>query len=675
MEFIEKVNVQSVRWLLANLSNEFIQKIKSEEDDPVKYAYIKSILQSYSKNDGILKVVYRKTDEFQILRDYGRGIQALPKAFRGLIYKHSNDVDMVKCHPTILWNLCKKYNVTCLYLEDYVKNGTALIERNETSKKQIMTSMNYNKPIKGSHWMRSFDNEMKQIQQFFYKLPEFESQRLGSDAKPKNREGSFMSRLTTSYEVKILHFILSKLPFKVNALMFDGFMFEGDRPPHLLEDLTKMIKDEFQMDIQFIYKEHDNSLVVPSDWTDVNDPEIIYQILKPKYEVEYGLAFIECSAMYSYKINGKISFFSEADCARQFANVFVGTTNFFRKWLIDPERQTFHSVGVYPHDVICPDGCLNLWTGYDAEKLPESTANIEPILKHIRTLCKEQIVYDFLMNWFANMLQYPSSQSIMVILRSEEGAGKSLIVDFLTLIMGRHLCIEIQNAQDDLFGRFNGHLSGKVLLNINEAERKDLTPFIERLKTMITSPTITIEDKGQKKYVEDNKRHMLATVNPENPLPVKEGGRRFFYVEVSNELIGQTDYFTEMYNFIEKPENQRAFYQYLMARTVHKKLTVKDIPITEDMKSMYALNRDPVEEYCIEYAGERTSMENYLAYKQYMVDNGLKYEISKKSFEMKFTKYMEKYAIVKRRKDMVADGVREQIMVYVKICVVPKLEV
>ena len=44
-----------------------------------------------------------------------------------------------------------------------------------------------------------------------------------------------------------------------------------------------------------------------------------------------------------------------------------------------------------------------------------------------------------------------------------------------------------------------------------------------------------------------------------------------------------------------------------------------------------------------------TAYVNYDNYKQFLHDNGLKYELPKKSFEMKFSKCMEKYGIVSKR--------------------------
>jgi len=653
MKFIEKVDVRAVRWLLANLSPDFIKEHLGVGEDRVgafNFTYIKRVLQNYDKNEGKVEVTYSKKDQFGILRDYGEGIQSIPYQFRGLICKSMIDHDMSNAHPVIIWNLCKKHAVPCLYLEEYVKQRKEIIARGDCTKLDIIVSINKRQPIKGniSMWLKAFDNEMKQIQQRFYKMPEYEKQKILAETNPKNKEGAFMSHLATTYEAIILHAVLPTQ--NVACLMFDGFM------TYEKIDLDELSRKALSVgfEIQFSYKDHDNTLVVPEDWK-LDNTDSLYATLKEKYEKEYRLSYIEETVNYSYKIGNKLCFFNNGDCSQHFNNVLVGKQSFFTLWNKDPTKQTYRSVGVYAHDVECPDGVLNLWTGYAVEKLPESDADVSPMVNHIQNLFGTDA--DFILDWFANMFQFPSSQSLLIVLQGEEGCGKSVILDFMSHIMGKHVSIEIQDVKENLFGRFNGHLAGKVLLNINETDRREMMPFIEKLKTMITSPTITIEEKGQKKYVEDNHFHLCMTINPENVLPIKEGSRRFFYSRASSLYIGNTEYFNELFAFIEKPKNQRAFYQFLMNRPVKRKITIKDIPESEVMEQLYELNRDPVEDFAMEFTGEeRTAMDNYTMYRQYLNQNGLQFEISRKNFEMKFNKYMTKYGIDNKRKTV--DGVK-----------------
>jgi hypothetical protein len=570
------------------------------------------------------------------------------------------DVDMRNCHPTIIYNLCKLHGFKCLYLEEYVKNRKQLIAEKKCTKTDIIRSINKRQNLKCDGWLKLFDMEMKQIQKYFYALPEYEQQKSLSESNPRNREGAFMSHLATSFEAKIMDSVRQSVKVEVAVDMFDGFMFYGERPDNFLQTLHDMVKEKHNMDIEWDYKEHDNTLVVPDDWMDDN-PDLIYAQMKHKYENDYKLAFIEKNVMYSLKIgHNELCFFSQNELKQHFANVIIKRKgSFIEEWFLDPERQSYHNVGVYPHDSICPDGILNLWNGYSAESLPESDADISLFLNHLKILTKEKNVYEFLLDWFANMLQFPSEKSIMFVLQGEEGTGKSAVCDFINLIVGNECSIEINDVKERLFCRFNAHLSKKIFVNINETSRAEMLPFTEKLKAFITSKDIAIEEKGKGVRHEQQLMHFMTTLNPDNSFKITEKSRRFAYVECSNELLGDTEYFTKLFEFIYKPENQRAFYQFLMSRKVKHCITLKDIPITEDMKRQFVLNREPIEDYCEQFQGQKSADDNYNDYKAFLVNSGLKYEVPKKLFEMRFNKIMGTYNIEKNRPSV--DGVRNTV--------------
>ena len=87
----------------------------------------------------------------------------------------------------------------------------------------------------------------------------------------------------------------------------------------------------------------------------------------------------------------------------------------------------------------------------------------------------------------------------MIILKSEEGTGKSTILEFIERIMGEQHYYECKDVKENLFGRFSDHLSAKVCININETDRREMMPFIDKLKNMITGTMVSIEGKGKKK--------------------------------------------------------------------------------------------------------------------------------------------------------------------------------
>jgi len=648
MEFTEIVDIRSVRWLLTQLSQEFIFQNIVDENEKFNFVYVKKILQKMNKTGGKSKVKYEKKDKFGILRDYAAlSIQALPTAFRGLICKKMNDVDMVNAHPVIIYNLCKKHNISCLYLKEYCENRKKIIAEKKCSKMDIIKSINKQTLIKADNWLKSFDIEMKEIQKKLYEMEEYEPQRILSESKQKNKKGTFMSHLATSFEVKILHSVIHSIDLNIGVLMYDGFMFYDEKPENLLQDLSLMVKDKTGFDIEWSYKEHDDSLQVPECFVEDNY-EQMYESLKNKYEKDYCLAFIEEGCVFAFKVNNKICFLNTTDLLLHFQNVFIDKDNFLQLWFKDAERQTYISVGVFPHDVICPEGCLNIWEGFDVEKITPSDIDIEPILNHLRIITNENIMYEFLLDWMANMFQFPSSKSVMIIIQGMEGSGKSIICDLLGHMIGSG-SIEIDDVKENLFGRFNDNLSRKVFVNLNEIDRKEMSQYFERIKSLITSPTINIEGKGQKKYTEQSLLHFITTTQNDNVFKITQESRRYCYFETNNELCGNTDYFNFLFNFIEKQSVQRAFYDYLMNRKVKQKITIKDIPITMAMREQFILNRDTIEDYIVEFTGDKSAQDNYNEYKTFMKNQGLEYVPSRKLFEMRFSKLMNHYDIKKKR--------------------------
>jgi hypothetical protein len=279
MEFTERIDVNASNWLLSQLSDDFLkQHLLEGEETRFNYTAVKKRLQNYKKNHGVEKVKYYKKDKFGILRDYGDGIQSLPTEFRGLICKEMTDVDMVNCHPIILFNLCLKHNIPCEYLKYYCENRTECLEK-YTTKNLIISSMNASwNSKKVSSWMTTFDVEMKSIQKALIALPEYEAQKelaKQSNLKKKrnNLEGVFISNLVTTFEVQILHKCIEYCrlnKIEIGVLMYDGFMIYGEKPEELLNALSALSLDlGFKM--EFKYKDHDDSIKIPEDWKPEDD--------------------------------------------------------------------------------------------------------------------------------------------------------------------------------------------------------------------------------------------------------------------------------------------------------------------------------------------------------------------------------------------------------------------
>ncbi len=686
MNFEERVNLRAVRWILEQFDEDFMKlNIPLEEQERFKYQYgtIKKILLHYDKNNGINKTTYIKSDKDpkNILRDYASlSIQGLPTYFRGLICNGlMTDIDMVNCHPMIILNLCKKYNVTHKYLEQYCNERKQLIADGSANKVKVIESINKHTNLKNTTpFMTKLDAEIKNIQREFMDLPDFslqldlakESCAKKKDYKRHNVAGTFMSNVATSYEVQILHSIIpfiQRKSIEIGVLMFDGFMIYGNAPDGLMEELSLFVKDTYGFDIAFTTKPLETgNLMIPPNWNEP-DRKSNYNILKHKYETDFSLAFINKLASYSYRQeNSKdILFFKHHEMKLILQPIKVATTykmgqfvakplvdkSFFDEWCNDAERQTFDDVDIIPHDRKCSPNILNLWTGFYAQRITEyEKVDISFFKNHIKIMCNHNDkYYEFVLNWISNLLQYPSSTSLLVNFYTENGGtGKGSLVDIIKSMIGEDKVLFVDDLTR-LFGRFNDGLKGVVLCHLDEFSSKDLNPYYERLKALITSDTLNIETKGVKGYTIKNIVKYISTTQHAHAFKIKEGDRRIWTSEASEELRDNTEYFEKFRELLLDDNVIRSLYDFFMSRTVKKQLTKADYPETDLMGEAKILNRDPIEDFMIDFSSneEITSKDLYNSYKQYIQSTGLEFTVSLRQFQMKFARLMNKHNFTK----------------------------
>jgi hypothetical protein len=666
MEYIEKVDIRAVDWLLSKLSVEFILTHKTKKDDDIKFTTIKRVLQGFSKNKGMNKAFYKKgkNDKHGLYRDYSEGIQSLPSRFRGILCKGMTDIDCVNCFPSILLNICRLHDITCPYLEKYVNERDELIKNGITSKDQVICMLNSKNKLKNymSPFNETFDVEIKQIQKALVDNELYTKQLEDASHNLKNKIGSFMYNIGATYEAIILQHLIQFFKEKniqIGVLMFDGIMVYGEIGENIISEMSEYIRRVMNFNLKYKIKPFNNGdLVIPSDWTST-DHEQIYRDFKEKYENDYKLSFIRASTMYSYKINNDIKFFTMSDIHRQFDNVMIGKNNFFDLWNKDEDKLIYDDIGVYPHDTTCPDGILNLWTGFAVEKYENpQIVDTSPIYNHLRHLF-DDIEVNFILLWISNMFQFPSSRSIMLCINGNQGTGKTCFIEFLNNIIGSSKTISITNPETELFGNFNGHLSSKVLINLNEVSRKNMCAFYDAIKPLITEKDITIHNKGLKAYKEQNLGRYVLTTNNDNVMDIKENDRRYFPCETKDVLRGDTEYFNNFYKCINDKNIQYSFFKEMMSYTTKRTITIKDIPITETMNKAYEYNKDNVEEYVSVFVGEKDAQTNYTDFKIWCGRQGISCDkITKKSFDFKFNKYITKYGVEKVKCDYIEGGER-----------------
>jgi hypothetical protein len=271
----------------------------------------------------------------------------------------------------------------------------------------------------------------------------------------------------------------------------------------------------------------------------------------------------------------------------------------------DPEIRRYDTMEFYPNASDCPHTCFNLWTPFAAERITEwspDTEALEMILKHMYIICNhDQSAYEQLMEWMAQMVQFPHIKSICPTLISEGGAGKSTVVDLIVCMFGRNKVVSTSVPERDVWGNFNSAMQNGFLVNIDDCDAVG-SSFQEKMKTLIDSPTLTINKKGQDTFDIKSFHRFIITTNKYNGI-LREGkdGRRNLIIRSSDELIGNFIYFQ---NFRSKCiDNQNAvktFYEYLKALpNVRSKITKPTA--TAYQKDLAELSEKPIKTWLKEF--------------------------------------------------------------------------
>ena len=100
-------------------------------------------------------------------------IQGVPREIRGLVMKHTTDIDMKNAHPVILVYLCKSYGYACPEVQYYVNNREAILSqmpnRNE-GKLLYLKALNKNTLAPE---INAFSREVIKLQKLLMANPDF----------------------------------------------------------------------------------------------------------------------------------------------------------------------------------------------------------------------------------------------------------------------------------------------------------------------------------------------------------------------------------------------------------------------------------------------------------------------------------------------------------------------
>ena len=635
------------------------EKIKKCED-VIKWC------KSVKSNNYKWTTYYTKSDKCPTFgREYGNGIQRLPKAIRGFLTGDTyTDYDMKNAHPNILCYLCKHYNIDVpSLLLDYVVDRATVLKDNNLTKIEVLATMNKDRLYKCENdWLHNFHKQLKPIKQLLCdKYPELATERT-------HKLSSVMNKLLCKEEAIILEKAISHFNIENPIKMFDGVMIQNDNTDSIsIEGLNEMSADwGIEWDIKepspFVYPEGREVIITtlprgclinltPEDKVVLSQSRT-YEGVKQKFEennfvcfnpLEYCTTLVENGEDVLVRDN-KTNFFNKYETMYYEHINKKGETEkvqFIGSWIKDITRREYKNINFIPPPGVCPPTTFNLFTGFRYNQLEEEGLvpddDIQVFLDHFKIMSgsdQTDEIYKYIINFFAHLVQYPGLLPRTAILfNSPPGYGKNMMVDnFGRKIFGNKYHESTSNAE-----RFVGKwksIMGKFMGVYNEATSKDTFGLDGKMKELITEPMIDFEVKCKTPITIMNFIRMFILTNKDNGVRIDPSDRRFQVIEIAGQKQSQ-HYFNVYAQAWENDAKVLGLVNYLKKIDISDWNPEQDRVKTEVYKSMISINIHTRERFLVDFVNtldekwqenEYTPTRLYNLYAEWMKERNMKPE-------------------------------------------------
>lgn len=601
---INKANTLINNWteILKILPQERQKKIleKAKEFDPLN-----SLKKIVKNKNGInsVKYAFSKSSKY-----YGRlfsknaSFQGLPREFRAVLaIDNYKDIDFENCHPNILEQYCNKNCIKCDNLSYYNSNRNNILENlsndlnidKSDCKNLILTLLNGGNReglTSTNDFLKIFKNEMTIIHNIIVQLnPKiFKQVKRSCSDNELNLNGKVVNRILCDIENNILltavEYLMNK-NYNIDCLIFDGFLIriEEDKIVNdkLLNETSNYVFENTGYNLKLISKDFDNiiNLDLFENNNDTNDLSIEVTYNKDKEEFEKNHFKIMYPPSYiSIDINDELYIQQTETLHQTFSHKLtkilrgevIEEVPFTKIWVHDKNIRVYKKADFYPNKNNCPSDVYNLFKGFKAEEyepindIEKINKLVEPIIHQLKVIAQEH--YEFLIMFYAFIIQYPNIKTnVNIVISGKDGCGKSIINDFFRKkILGDVLSSQTDDT-DDLFSKFSNIFVKKLFLQIDEISIEDFTKKkLEKLKNITTSSTIKYEKKGFDPIIINNYINTIMTTNNEFVIPISQTDRRNIFFKCDETYMGNSKYWTELYNHINSNEVSRAFYEYLL---------------------------------------------------------------------------------------------------------------
>lgn len=303
---------------------------------------------------------------------------------------------------------------------------------------------------------------------------------------------------------------------------------------------------------------------------------------------------------------------------------------------------------VLPQNVVFDPGCtcdpethVNLYSGFPTEARP---GDVGPFLELAKFLVSRAAdteegvdeILHYLLCCMAWPLQHKGAKlRTAVVMHGDEGAGKNFLTDTLVMIYGKY---GTTVGQDELEDKFNDYRSGKLILVGDEvSSRAELVHNKNRLKALITSPTVMINPKNLPRREEANHINVWFNSNELQPLALDNSDRR--YLVIYTPRAREREFYKRLGEWRDA-DGVAHLYHYLLNYDCTPFDPFAPAPDTAAKQELIDLNRKSPERFWLEWSAGQLSLpyrsctlqQAYAAYLKYAQRTGDRFPVQRPLF-------------------------------------------
>jgi hypothetical protein len=486
-------------------------------------------------------------------------------------------------------------------------------------------------------FIRDFSEEIKNISEIIVKHNKELEAKVIALKKNENKEykrSNTVSYYLQEYERRILEIIYQYLVKNkyINQdaiLCFDGIMIMREKyKEEILKELSNEIYNKIGFELKLEVKEMDRDYLEKiKDIEIIDSKTALYfdrkyiNTLKSYDEVkeyfEYFVCKIDFPPNYIFFERGDKRFntekFQSIMDKNELEKIFIDLKymeidkdnvliekKFIIKWIDDQNKRVSKKMDFIPKNAvnIASDNFMyNLFGGWNEKILTKYDKDkhdkfMKPFLDLGLELCGgNKIYFDYLLNFFAHMIQYPEKRiPISIIIKGKQGTGKNVFLNAIGNLMDSNNYISSSNP-NDFFGEYAEGFYHKILINMNECEGRDTFVFEGKLKSFISEAKIRMNPKFMRPVDINNYARLIIFSNKSTPIPidVKSKDRRYVVFQTTDKYLDKKYsalYWSRLIEHFNRPEFIASLYNELNNRDISEWNFIKERPITDAYREM-----------------------------------------------------------------------------------------